>query len=136
MTPLWTPEELRAATGGRLDAEVAVSGISIDTRTIQPGDLFVALRDARDGHDFVADALAKGASCALVDRDPPGVAADAPLLIASIRLPLVRGRDWPVDPAVSDVSVSGCSTLAISSPAGAEITDAVSRCPASMPKLT
>lgn len=80
MSPLWTAQELRAATAGRLDAEVAVSGISIDTRTIQPGDLFVALRDARDGHDFVADALAKGAACALVDRDPPGVAADAPLL--------------------------------------------------------
>ena len=80
MTVLWTAEELRAATGGTLSGPAAVSGISIDTRTIEPGDLFVALRDARDGHDFVADALAKGASCALVDRDPPGVAADAPLL--------------------------------------------------------
>ncbi|WP_237217264.1 UDP-N-acetylmuramoyl-tripeptide--D-alanyl-D-alanine ligase [Falsiroseomonas oryziterrae] len=78
---LWTSAELRAATGGTLGAEVAVTGISIDTRTIRPGDLFVALRDARDGHDFVADALAKGAAAALVDRDPPGVAADAPLLL-------------------------------------------------------
>jgi UDP-N-acetylmuramoyl-tripeptide--D-alanyl-D-alanine ligase len=77
---LWTANELRAATAGTLAAQVAVSGISIDTRTIQPGDLFVALRDARDGHDFVAEALAKGAACALVDRDPPGVTADAPLL--------------------------------------------------------
>jgi UDP-N-acetylmuramoyl-tripeptide--D-alanyl-D-alanine ligase len=80
MTALWTSAELRAATGGTLAAEVAVDGISIDTRTIQPGDLFVALRDVRDGHDFVADALAKGAACALVDHDPPGVPADAPLL--------------------------------------------------------
>nr|WP_211187706.1 UDP-N-acetylmuramoyl-tripeptide--D-alanyl-D-alanine ligase [Neoroseomonas marina] len=61
-------------------AEVAVTGISIDTRSLAPGDLFVALRDTRDGHDFVADALAKGAAAALVDRDPPGVAPDAPLL--------------------------------------------------------
>ena len=80
MSALWTSAELRAATGGTLAPEVAVTGISIDTRTIQPGDLFVALRDARDGHDFVADALAKGAAAALVDRDPPGVPADAPLL--------------------------------------------------------
>lgn len=80
MTALWTSAELRAATGGRLAAEVAVTGISIDTRSLAPGDLFVALRDARDGHDFVADALAKGAAAALVDRDPPGVAPDAPLL--------------------------------------------------------
>lgn len=80
MTTLWTSAELRGATGGTLAAEVAVSGISIDTRSIAPGDLFVALRDARDGHDFVADALARGAAAALVDRDPPGVAPGAPLL--------------------------------------------------------
>jgi UDP-N-acetylmuramoyl-tripeptide--D-alanyl-D-alanine ligase len=80
MTALWTSPALRAATGGMLDAEVAVHGISIDTRSIAPGDLFVALRHARDGHDFVAEALGKGAACALVDRDPPGVAAGAPLL--------------------------------------------------------
>lgn len=80
MSALWTSAELRAATGGTLAAEVAVTGLSIDTRTIQPGDLFVALRDVRDGHDFVADALAKGAAAALVDRDPPGLPTGAPML--------------------------------------------------------
>ncbi|MBR0671525.1 UDP-N-acetylmuramoyl-tripeptide--D-alanyl-D-alanine ligase [Neoroseomonas soli] len=80
MTALWTSSELRAATGGALATELAVDGVSIDTRSIAAGDLFVALRDVRDGHDFVADALAKGAAAALVDRDPPGVVADAPLL--------------------------------------------------------
>lgn len=80
MTALWTSAELRAATGGTLAAEVAVTGVSIDTRSIAPGDLFVALRDARDGHAFVAAALEKGAAAALVDHDPPGVAAGAPLL--------------------------------------------------------
>lgn len=77
---LWTAEALRAATGGSLSAAPAVAGVSIDTRSLSPGDLFVALRDARDGHGFVAEALAKGAAAAMVDRDPPGVAADAPLL--------------------------------------------------------
>ncbi len=80
MTALWTSAELRDAMDGALAREVAVTGISIDTRSIAPGDLFVALRDARDGHDFVAQALQKGAAAALVDRDPPGVVADAPLL--------------------------------------------------------
>lgn len=80
MTPLWTAAELRAATGGTLGAEAEVGGISIDTRSLAAGDLFVALRDVRDGHDFVADALAKGAGAAMVDRDPPCVAPDAPLL--------------------------------------------------------
>jgi UDP-N-acetylmuramoyl-tripeptide--D-alanyl-D-alanine ligase len=57
------------------------SGVSIDTRTLARGDLFVALTAARDAHDFVADALAKGAAAALVSRRPEGVAEDAPLLV-------------------------------------------------------
>ncbi|MBL6456130.1 UDP-N-acetylmuramoyl-tripeptide--D-alanyl-D-alanine ligase [Belnapia sp. T6] len=77
---LWTAAALRAATGGSLAAELAVTGVSIDSRAVQPGDLFIALRDARDGHDFVADALARGAAAAMVDRDPPGVTPEAPLL--------------------------------------------------------
>ncbi len=65
---LWSAEELVAATGGVMRRAFAASGISIDTRTIQPGDLFVALSDARDGHDFVDQALEKGAAGALVRR--------------------------------------------------------------------
>ncbi|NKC32199.1 UDP-N-acetylmuramoyl-tripeptide--D-alanyl-D-alanine ligase [Falsiroseomonas selenitidurans] len=80
MTALWDSAGLRAATGGMLAAEVAVRGVSIDSRAVAPGDLFVALRDARDGHDFAADALARGAAAALVDHVPPGVAPEAPLL--------------------------------------------------------
>ncbi|WP_207540039.1 UDP-N-acetylmuramoyl-tripeptide--D-alanyl-D-alanine ligase [Sabulicella rubraurantiaca] len=70
MTPLWTAAELREATGGACDDTLSATGISIDTRTVQPGDLFVALRAERDGHDFVAQAFAAGAS-AMVDRDVP-----------------------------------------------------------------
>ncbi len=79
--PLWTSAEAAAATGGTVTGDWTVSGVSIDTRTLQPGDLFVALTAARDGHDFVAQALAAGAGAALVSRRPEGVAADAPLLI-------------------------------------------------------
>lgn len=57
------------------------SGVSIDTRTLEPGDLFVALRDTRDGHDFVAEAFRKGAAAALVSRVPEGVARNASLLV-------------------------------------------------------
>ena len=78
---LWTASEAAAATGGRVQGDWSVSGVSIDTRTIQPGDLFVALKAARDGHDFVAQALEKGAGAALVSHIPEGVAEDAPLLI-------------------------------------------------------
>jgi UDP-N-acetylmuramoyl-tripeptide--D-alanyl-D-alanine ligase len=55
--------------------------VSIDTRSLAPGDLFVALTAARDGHDFVAAALEQGAAAALVSRRPEGVAPDAPLLV-------------------------------------------------------
>jgi len=78
---LWTSRDAAAATGGRSTADWQANGVSIDTRTLQPGDLFVALRDIRDGHDFVAQALAKGAAAALVTHVPKGVADSAPLLI-------------------------------------------------------
>lgn len=87
---LWTSADAAAATGGRATADWVADGISIDTRTIRPGDLFVALADARDGHDFVAQALAKGACAALVSRVPGGVAPDAPLLIVDDVVPALR----------------------------------------------
>ncbi|WP_300518122.1 UDP-N-acetylmuramoyl-tripeptide--D-alanyl-D-alanine ligase [Aliiroseovarius sp.] len=89
-TPLWTAPEAAAATGGEARGDWAVQGVSIDTRTIRPGDLFVALKDARDGHDFVAQALEKGAGAAMVSRIPQGVAEDAPLLIVDDVLPALE----------------------------------------------
>ncbi len=81
MMHLWTAADAAAATGGQTTGDWAADGVSIDTRTIKAGDLFVALRDVRDGHDFVAMALDKGAAAALVTHRPDGVADDAPLLI-------------------------------------------------------
>lgn len=84
MTPpvtLWTSTDAERATGGHSTAVWQAAGVSIDTRTLQPGDLFVALTDVRDGHDFVKAALAKGAAAALVSRVPEGVSDAAPLLI-------------------------------------------------------
>ena len=78
---LWTAEDAAAATGGRAQGDWTATGVSIDTRTIRPGDLFVALTDVRDGHDFVAQALDKGAAAALVSRIPDRLAPDAPLLL-------------------------------------------------------
>lgn len=83
MSALWTSAEAAAATGGQVTCDWVAHGVSIDTRTIQKGDLFVALKDVRDGHDFVAQALDKGAAAALVTHRPAGVATDAPLLIVA-----------------------------------------------------
>ncbi len=71
--PLWTAEAIVDATGGRLSgAPFAANGVSIDSRDISAGDLFVALAGERDGHDFVAGALAAGAVGALTSRVTPG----------------------------------------------------------------
>ena len=78
---LWGAAEAAAATGGRARGAWSAKGVSIDTRSLRPGDLFVALSAARDGHDFVAQALERGAAAAMVSRVPEGVAPDAPLLI-------------------------------------------------------
>ncbi|MCA0043078.1 UDP-N-acetylmuramoyl-tripeptide--D-alanyl-D-alanine ligase [Celeribacter litoreus] len=90
MSALWTTAEVAAATGGAATKDAEITGISIDTRTIQPGDLFVALQAARDGHDFVAQALDKGAAAALVSRRPEGVAKNASLVVVDDVLPALE----------------------------------------------
>jgi len=68
--PLWTSIDAAAAIGRTAIAEWAATGISIDTRTLETGDLFVALAGPNfDGHDFVDTAFAAGAASALVSRE-------------------------------------------------------------------
>ncbi len=82
MTALWTSQAAAEAVQGvALGGPWEVTGVSIDSRTVAPGDLFVALTAARDGHEFVADALAKGAAAAMVTHRPAAVAEGAPLLM-------------------------------------------------------
>ncbi len=72
MSDLWTAHDLLEATGGTMRTPFAAGGVSIDTRTLRPGELFVALAgETGDGHAFVADAMARGASGAMVHRDVP-----------------------------------------------------------------
>jgi UDP-N-acetylmuramoyl-tripeptide--D-alanyl-D-alanine ligase len=70
---LWTSDELAAATGGSIvGGPFAVSGVSIDSRSVEPGDLFVALAGVRDGHEFAAGALASGAAAILASQPVDG----------------------------------------------------------------
>ena len=82
--PLWTVDGLVLATHGQIHGEVgAVTGVSIDTRTLQKGDLFVALEgESRDGHDFIRMAFEKGASAALVSANRAAEFANAGPLLA------------------------------------------------------
>jgi UDP-N-acetylmuramoyl-tripeptide--D-alanyl-D-alanine ligase len=70
----WDLRYVAEAVGGRLagppaDEGTTVSGLSIDSRNLRPGELFVALRADRDGHDFAAAATAAGAAALLVERE-------------------------------------------------------------------
>ncbi len=79
---LWTAAEAIEATGGTGPDGWSADGVSIDSRSCAPGDLFVAIvGPSRDAHDYVADALSRGAAAAVVTHRPPDVPADAPLLL-------------------------------------------------------
>ena len=70
---LWTSAEIEAATGGRLSgAPFEAAGITYNSREIVPGDLFLALKGARDGHDFAASAFEAGATGAITERPVEG----------------------------------------------------------------
>lgn len=88
MSALWTFDALVAATGGRLlpagTAGAAVAGgLSIDSRSLKPGDAFLAITgDRLDGHDYVAAAFAAGAALAVVAEDRTAELAGAGPLLA------------------------------------------------------
>jgi len=80
--PLWRVAEFTEASGN-FDGEQITSGYSIDSRTIQPGDLFFAVKGERlDGHDFVSAALKSGATAAVVAQEQAErLVGNGPLLI-------------------------------------------------------
>jgi UDP-N-acetylmuramoyl-tripeptide--D-alanyl-D-alanine ligase len=85
VTPLWTIDAMATAMSAERSGVLpqSIFGLSIDTRTIVPGDAFFAIQgDNRDGHQFVSAALAAKAGVAVVAADRRGdFPADAPLLV-------------------------------------------------------
>jgi len=82
---MWRSDSIiQATTGAFQGAAFEASGVAIDSRKLQSGMLFVALKGDRvDGHDYVKEALARGAVAALVHKTPPGVKSDAPLIVVN-----------------------------------------------------
>ncbi len=81
-TPLWTWQAATAATAGNVSQGWQARGVSIDSRSVGLGDLFVALKGPNfDGHDYVAGAFDKGASVAMVTHRPANVAENADLIV-------------------------------------------------------
>ncbi len=82
---IFTSSEAEKATGGKATKGWEARGVTLDSRGIQKGDLFIALKGPNlDGHDFVKDALAKGAAAALVSED---------FMKGDDSLPLIRVKD-------------------------------------------
>lgn len=118
ISALWPAEEFLKALGGRVIGTVpaAINGVSIDSRTVEPGDAFFAIQGDRfDGHDFVPDALRKGAAVAVVsearlalfadDGDPDGILAEA-----GLRVPRAEAMAGPL--VVVDDVLEGLRRLA------------------------
>lgn len=67
--PLWTSAEIEAATSGHLSGPAfEANGVTYNSREIVPGDLFLALKGARDGHEFASAAFSAGAAGAITER--------------------------------------------------------------------
>ncbi len=89
MTLLWETDALLAATKGRPVGPMpeGITGISIDTRTLQPGEAYFAIKgENMDGHDFVSAAMKAGASMAIV-------AEEKLVALGGIKVPLVVVSD-------------------------------------------
>ncbi len=69
MSKLWKASDIAKTTGGVASGEWSVSGVSIDSRSIGKGELFIPLKAARDGHDFISMAQENGAGGVLSERD-------------------------------------------------------------------
>jgi len=81
---LWSVAEAAAATNGHGQGNWQVSGVSTDSRTVQQGDLFVAIQGPKfNGHRFAADALERGAAAVMVHEQPNDLAPDAPVLMVA-----------------------------------------------------
>ncbi len=107
---LWTAKEAAAAVGAETDAAWTATGVSIDSRTVGPGDLFIALKGpVFDAHEFVAEALGKGAAGAIVDHRPDGVTDDGLLLVVddTLRALEALGRAARERTAARIVAVTG-----------------------------
>ena len=106
---LWTAHDAAKATNGKTTSNWFATGVSIDTRTLNKGDLFIAIKgDQSDGHLFAKDALEKGAAAVVVDHLPDGVPEDKALIVDDTFLALQNlGRSARARSAAKIIGITG-----------------------------
>ena len=117
---MFTLDDLLDASGGRIihgrpRGDERFTGGAFDSRILSPGEVFFALRDQRDGHDFVGDAFARGASAAVVERPidlvpPDALVVQVPSTLRALRAVADRLRDRHPIPAVGITGNVGKTT--------------------------
>ncbi len=103
-------EMISAANDVSQYAEIAVSGVSIDSRKIEPGNLFVPFKGENvDGHKYVEDSIRKGAAAALWQKDVPNPPEDLPILLVDDCLTALQelARKYRQELAVKVVGITG-----------------------------
>lgn len=110
--PLWTIDEVIGATGGALEGDVVrpLNGVAIDSRAIDPGDIFVAIKGERtDGHEYAANALKAGAGVAIVSRPDGAMRQAGPVLVVDDALAALEalGRAARVRSKAHVIAVTG-----------------------------
>lgn len=79
---LWSAKDAATATGGSCSGQWTATGVSIDSRSVQAGDLFIAIKgDNSDGHRYVKNAIDAGAAAAIVSQLVDGVSSDKLLIV-------------------------------------------------------
>lgn len=101
-------ELLNAIPGATLTADAGFNGVSTSSQTVEPGNLFVALRGERfDAHDFLPDVAARGAAAVVVERIPAGLTLPA-LVVADTRHALGQiAQVWRRRFAIPVIGVTG-----------------------------
>jgi UDP-N-acetylmuramoyl-tripeptide--D-alanyl-D-alanine ligase len=88
----FTLSDMSAVLGAPASGDAELSGVAVDSRSVRPGDLFVAIRGARvDGHDYAAEAAARGARALLGERRPDGLPPGFPTLLVARPVAALQG---------------------------------------------
>jgi UDP-N-acetylmuramoyl-tripeptide--D-alanyl-D-alanine ligase len=105
--PLWTSDEIAAATGGVASAPFEVHGVTFDSREAGPGDLFVAMPGTvHDGHDFIAQALQNGAAAILSSKPLHCPNILVPDVAEALTAMAIAARDR-LDPTAVVIGITG-----------------------------